>query len=354
MPEIIAPLVFSTFFRHISEVMQSSSLTTSVLIATWKRPDLLERAVRSLWRQTTPPTEIIVCWQADDLATRDRLQSLQLEHSACPLVAVHLPQNGIVPAENAALNASRGDLILLLDDDAIAPPNWVARIVAFFENNPKCGAFGGPADCWTAEGHRLPVNPRTPPAGLSWLGRLTTNLHDQPPEWRTNPPERVDHLVGYNMALRRAGFSQFEEALRSYWQLFELEACLQISSKGLEIWFDPGLVVEHRVGYTTGAYAPGREGDWAIRFQNSSYNMAYVLSKHTTEPIHRLCRLLFLIAVGSTSLPGPLLLPITITRHGHPLREMRLAATCVRWKIKGWFSATKRAFATPCDTINQK
>lgn len=316
--------------------MQSSSLTTSVLIATWQRPDLLERALRSLWRQTTLPTEVIVCWQADDLATRDRLAMLQADPPPCPLVVVHLPENGIVPAENAALKASRGELILLLDDDAIAPPDWVARITAYFRQNPSCGAFGGPADCWTAAGTRLPINPRRPVAGLSWLGRLTTNLHDQPPEWRNLPPERVDHLVGYNMALRRTAFERFEARLRPYWQLFELDACLQVAEKGLEVWFDPGLVVEHRVGYTTGAYAPGRQGDWAIRFENSSFNQAFVLSKHSLKPFQRLHRLIYLLAVGTTSTPGPLLLPICIYRNRYILRELRLVLTCLKWKARGW------------------
>ena len=322
--------------------MQSSNPTTSVLIATWQRPDLLERALRSLWRQTTLPTEVIVCWQANDLATRDRLAMLQAQSPPCPLVAVHLPENGIVPAENAALKASRGELILLLDDDAIAPPDWVERIAAFFRQNPGCGAFGGPADCWTAAGNRLPINPRRPVAGLSWFGRLTTNLHDQPPEWRTRPPERVDHLVGYNMALRRKAFGHFEERLRPYWQLFELDACLQVAAAGLEVWFDPGLVVEHRVAYTTGAYAPGREGDWAIRFENSSYNQAFVLSKHSRSTIQRIIRFIYLMAVGTSNTPGPLLVPLCVYRNKQITRELRLVLTCLKWKGRGWRAGADR------------
>lgn len=54
------------------------------------------------------------------------------------------------------------------------------------------------------------------------------------------------------MSLRRSAFDRFEDRLKPYWQLFELDACLTASSRGFEIWFDPGLLVEHRVGYTTG------------------------------------------------------------------------------------------------------
>lgn len=316
--------------------MKSSILSTSVLIVSWQRPELLERVIRSLWNQTRLPTEIIVCWQANDFQTSLKLDSLRACKMPCPLVVVHLEDNGIVPAENLALDASCGDLILLIDDDAIAPPDWVERIVSFHESHPRCGAFGGPADCWTSAGHRLPINPRRPVAGLSWLGRITTNLHDQPLEWRIQPPERVDHLVGYNLSLKRKAFDRFEERLRPYWQLFELDACLTVSARGYEIWFDPDLVVEHRVGYSTGAYAPGREGDWSIRFENGSFNHAFVLSKHTKGFWKRNLRWLYLITVGTSNSPGPVLVPLTIYRNGNVLQEVRLMLTCLRWKRLGW------------------
>ena len=317
--------------------MKSSLLTTSVLVVSWERPELLERLIRSLWKQTRLPTEIVVCWQSDDLPTYVKLDQLRsCPTIPCPLVIVHLADNGIVPAENLALDSSSGDLILMIDDDAIAPPDWIDRIVSFHDSHPLCGAFGGPADCWTANGERLPINPRRPVAGLSWLGRITTNLHDQPVEWRLQPPHRVDHLVGYNLSLKRSAFDRFEDRLKPYWQLFELDACLTASSRGFEIWFDPDLVVEHRVGYSTGVYAPGREGDWSIRFENSSFNQALVLSKHTKGFWKRLLRWLYLIFVGTSSTPGPLLIPLTIYMHGRVLREIRLSFTCSVSKWRGW------------------
>ena len=317
--------------------MKSSLLTTSVLVVSWERPELLERLIRSLWQQIRLPTEIVVCWQSDDLPTYLKLDQLRSCPSIpCPLVIVHSAETGIVPAENLALDSSSGDLILMIDDDAIAPPDWVDRIVSFHDSHPLCGAFGGPADCWTAIGQRLPINPRKPVAGLSWLGRITTNLHDQPVEWRLQPPHRVDHLVGYNLSLKRSAFDRFEDRLKPYWQLFELDACLTASSRGFEIWFDPDLVVEHRVGYSTGVYAPGREGDWTIRFENSSYNQALVLSKHTKGFWKRQLRWLYLIFVGTSSTPGPLLIPLTIYMHGRVLREIRLSFTCSVSKWRGW------------------
>jgi len=317
--------------------MKRSILTTSVLVVSWQRPELLERLIRSLWRQTSLPTEIVVCWQSDDLSTYLKLDELRAcPTNPCPLVMVHLAENGIVPAENLALDSSSGDLILMIDDDAIAPPDWIERIVSFHDSHPLCGAFGGPADCWTATGRRLPINPRRPVAGLSWLGRITTNLHDQPLEWRLQPPHRVDHLVGYNLSLKRSAFDRFEEQLKPYWQLFELDACLTASSRGFEIWFDPDLVVEHRVGYSTGVYAPGREGDWSIRFENSSFNQALVLSKHSKGFWKRQLRWIYLMFVGTSSTPGPLLIPLTIYKHGKVLQEVRLSFTCSVWKWRGW------------------
>jgi hypothetical protein len=109
-----------------------------------------------------------------------------------------------------------------------------------------------------------------------------------------------------------------------------------VADNGQEVWFDPGLVVEHKVAYTTGAYAPGRGGDWSIRFENSSFNLGFVISKHSSKPFQRFCRLIYLLAIGSSSTPGPLLLPLCLYRNHCLLQELRLIRTCLAWKWAGW------------------
>jgi GT2 family glycosyltransferase len=315
-------------------------MNPSVLIPSYRRSVLLEPCLRALARQTVAPGEVIVAWQADDTSTRDRAEELA---RALPLTirVVHAPEAGVVSAENAALDRATGDIIMLIDDDAIAPPDWVERHLMHYDD-PTVGAVGGPAANHDGQGNWFPIHAAEPIGLITWYGRFIGNMYDQPIEWRAHPPRDVDHLVGYNMSLRRAAFDRFEAGLRRYWQMFEADACLQVLSRGYRVRFDPGIVVEHRVGpFNSGAYVPGREGDLTTKVANAAYNLGFVLSKHTPAPL-RWLRWLYLIAVGSGTVPGPLLLPLMVRRHGRPRRE--LAVTRMAWANKqaGWADGRRR------------
>src|SRR5687767_3849016 len=98
-----------------------TSLRTSVLIPSYRRPGALENCLTSLAEQETPPDEVIVVWQADDAPTREVAERLA---ASVPytLRVLHSTEAGVVPAENLALEAASGEIILLIDDDAVAPP----------------------------------------------------------------------------------------------------------------------------------------------------------------------------------------------------------------------------------------
>jgi GT2 family glycosyltransferase len=315
-------------------------MTSSVLIPSFRRCVLLETCLRALARQTIAPDEVIVAWQADDTPTRDKAEELA---RTLPLTihTVHVPEAGVVPAENAALDRATGEAILLIDDDATAPPDWVARHLAHYAD-PTVGAVGGPAVNHDTEGKPFSIRAAAPIGVITWYGRFIGNMHDQPAEWRNRPAQDVTHLVGYNMSLRRAAFDRFEAALRRYWQLFEADACLQVRARGYRVRFDPSIVVDHCAGiYTAAAYVPGREGDLTTKVANAAYNLAFVLSKHTPPPL-RWLRWLYLVAVGTISAPGPLLLPLTVRRYGRPRRELALARMAWNNKQAGWKEARLR------------
>lgn len=307
-------------------------MTTSVLIPSFQRPDSLEACLRALARQLVPPGEVLVVWQGGDEPTGRRAERLAAE-LPIPIRVLHLPEPGIVPAENLALEAARGRIILLIDDDAVPAADWLGRHLGFYDD-PTVGAVGGPAITFW-EGERLPVNGREPIGRLTWFGRFHGNMHDPPDAWRDRPPLEVDHLVGYNMSLRREAFDRFEERLRRYWQLFEADACLQVQGRGYRVLFDPSNVVEHRLTPRQSAYQPGREGDLAVKLGNAAHNRAFVLSKHSRGPL-RAARWLYASLVGTSEAPGPLLLPLAIRRHGQPRRELALARMIWASTRDGW------------------
>src|SRR5262249_53172691 len=137
-----------------------SSPSTSVLIASC-RPAALSRCLDSLAAQAMPADEVIVAWQGGDTATRNA--ALAAARSGLRVRTVHSPAVGVVPAENAALDAAVGEIVLLIDDDAVAPPDWLARHLDHYRN-PRVGAGGGPFTHGGSGG--IPLS--TPTAGPVW------------------------------------------------------------------------------------------------------------------------------------------------------------------------------------------
>lgn len=306
-------------------------LTTSVLIPSYRRPETLRRCLEALAAQDTLPNEVIVVWQGDDTPTRDRAEQIR---GSLPFTfhVLHSPEKGVVVSENRALDAATGQIILLIDDDAIAPPHWIRSHLKHYAD-PAVGAVGGPADNFYADGGGPRRRAREPVGRLTWYGNVVGNMYDQDESWRARPPRQVDHLVGYNLSLRRSAFDRFEQALRPYWNLFELDACLQVAAHGFRVLFDFALVVEHHP--TNTAYSGGRDGDLALKVVNPSYNQAYILSRWS-RPWLRPWRLLYLLLGGYPQRPGLLLVPLAVWRFGRPGRELRLLGQNLRAMLQGW------------------
>jgi GT2 family glycosyltransferase len=108
----------------------------SVAVVNWNSRDDLERCLESLGRQTCHGVETIVV----DNASRDG--SADMVRAKFPKVVL-LEQNdnlGFAEGCNRAIEASRGDWVALLNNDAIAEPDWAARLIAAAERAaPECG-----------------------------------------------------------------------------------------------------------------------------------------------------------------------------------------------------------------------
>jgi GT2 family glycosyltransferase len=225
----------------------------------------------------------------------------------------------------------------MIDDDAAAPPHWLERHLAYFEDD-TIGAVGGPADNYTLSNILFPRREPRQIGRIKWYGRTIGNMYDYPNHWRRRAAIEVDHVVGYNLAIRRVAFEMFEERLRPYWQKFETELCLQVSRRGYRILFDFGNVVNHYP--TNTAYTPGRSGDLEVKVYNAAFNWAFVLSKHSPGYL-KVPRLLYLLLIGSSSTPGMVSVLTNTLRGGSFLKEAALLPTTLRNFVSGWSAGIK-------------
>jgi GT2 family glycosyltransferase len=103
------------------------TLAASIVVPTYRRPDLLRRCLSALLAQDVDPSdfEIVV---ADDAGEESAL-SIVLEFDAAAKTTVRYlavgPVHGPAAARNGGWRAARGPIIAFTDDDCVPNTNWL-------------------------------------------------------------------------------------------------------------------------------------------------------------------------------------------------------------------------------------
>ncbi|MBW8303721.1 MAG: glycosyltransferase [Brevundimonas sp.] len=116
----------------------------AIIVPTLRRPESLERALRSLFGQTRVAdrvSEIVVVDNDPSGSAEPGVEALRAL-APWPLVYVHAPRPGVATARNAGLGATRAPLIAFLDDDEAASPGWLAALIEAQESTGADVVFG--------------------------------------------------------------------------------------------------------------------------------------------------------------------------------------------------------------------
>ena len=102
-------------------------MLTSLIITTFNWKEALELSVRSVFKQTRLPSEIIIADDGSDSDTRHLIESLQ-KNSPLPIVHSWQPDMGfrLARSRNKALSIAKGDYIILIDGDIVTERNFIA------------------------------------------------------------------------------------------------------------------------------------------------------------------------------------------------------------------------------------
>lgn len=103
----------------------------AVIVPTLRRPASLERALRSLFNQTSVADRVaaLVVVDNDPVGSAAATVESLRPSSPWPLTYVHAPRPGVATARNAGLAATEAALIAFLDDDEAASPGWLAALL---------------------------------------------------------------------------------------------------------------------------------------------------------------------------------------------------------------------------------
>jgi glycosyltransferase involved in cell wall biosynthesis len=115
------------------------TLAVTVAVCTAGRPESLERTLRSLLAQEPGPGEILVVNNRPDQQATAEL--LRREFPTVRVIEEPIP--GLDFARNRALQAAQYDIVVYLDDDAIAQPGWAAAVAGPLLEDSRVGACTG-------------------------------------------------------------------------------------------------------------------------------------------------------------------------------------------------------------------
>nr|WP_295924845.1 glycosyltransferase [uncultured Dyadobacter sp.] len=101
----------------------------SVVIPTYKRPELLQKCLAALYRQSYPGCffEVAVVSDGPDSGTESLVQNFSRDHPDFCVAFYHLPvKRGPAAARNLGWRRTSGDLVIFTDDDCIPDDDWLA------------------------------------------------------------------------------------------------------------------------------------------------------------------------------------------------------------------------------------
>ncbi|KVN26111.1 glycosyl transferase [Burkholderia stagnalis] len=246
----------------------------SVLVPTYRRPADLARCLQALQRQARAPDEVIVVARPEDDATHERLADPSVG-GALPLQVVPVDVPGQVAALNKGLDSAHGDIVAITDDDAAPRPDWLARVEAAFEADPRVGAVGGRD--WVHEKGRVLDESRERVGQLTLSGKIVGNHH-----LGVGGAREVDMLKGANMSYRRAAIERlrFDTRLRGAGAQVhnDMAFSMRVQRDGWKLVYDPAIAVDH---FPAERFDDDRRDAASLNaISNGAYNLHLILREH--------------------------------------------------------------------------
>ena len=203
----------------------------SVVIPTHQRKASLLRALESLATQTIPREqyEVIVVVDGSDDGSREAAESVAAGHA--PRV-LWQPNRGRASACNAGVAAARGDVVVLLDDDMTATPDFLSAHLRAHSSDTRLAVIGAAP---VRIGAELPTH-------AQYVGEKF-NRHLEHLAAAGRPLALRDFYSG-NFSIRRdvlSAVGSFDERFTAYGNE-DLELSLRLSAAGVRLVYEPAAV----------------------------------------------------------------------------------------------------------------
>lgn len=271
-----------------------------MLIATYRRADALKRCLEALAAQSRRPDEVLIIVRPEDTNTYEFLS--HFSGSELPIRIVNVESPGAVAARNKGLDASRTDVVAIIDDDTVPRPDWLGQVFDHFVNDPELGGLGGRDRCF---GNGVFQDGQEALVGkITWFGNVIGNHH-----LGFGRTREVDVLKGANMSFRAEAFAavRFDTRLKGTGAQPSEDGTFTVAVKnqGWKIAYDPAAVLEHFPAERSEARQ--YVGVAAVTDTKPYWNFCYnqvLMVWYALTPLQRVAFLFWSSLIGTGVFPG--------------------------------------------------
>lgn len=233
--------------------VRTEAMDVSAVVVSWNTADLLAACLTSLREHAAPgrSMEVIVV----DNGSTDGSSELVAEQWPHVRLIANPDNRGYQAANNQGMRIARGDVLLLINADAMLQPGCLDALLARLATDDRSAIVGprleygdGSFQRWTAG--RLPtlsavaasflfLDRLFPRAGV-WLGRDLRR------------PAVVGWVSSACMVVRRAAIDDIglmDERFFAY--MDDVDLCARAAEAGWRVWYEPGAVATHLMGQST-------------------------------------------------------------------------------------------------------
>lgn len=221
--------------------------TISVIIVTCNSAPHIGACLESVraLRYDPLPQVVVV-----DNASQDESLALVRHTLSEAIIVPHQRNQGFASGVNAGVAASTGEIIVLLNPDAVVDPHWLDGLVAALANQ-QCGAAG--SKILDRDGRLLLHT-----GGLVNSSTFLT-LHrgaGEEDRGQYDAVAPVPYLTGAALALRRAVWDRVGGMDEGFYPAYfeDLDLCLRLQDRGLVCSYIPHSVLRHTESTTTGKH----------------------------------------------------------------------------------------------------
>lgn len=263
-----------------------SNQTVTVVIVNWNSGALLAECLEHLSRQSRQPTQVLVMDNGSADGSADctsRFPGVRLR-----LLGENL---GFAAANNRAVAEIETEYVALLNPDANAEPEWLARLLAAAAQHPDTAAFGSLQMAYGTVGIVDGLGDAYHFSGMAWRQGFGRHLADG-----DLVAKDIFAACGAAALYRRDAFvgaGGFDEDYFCYGEDVDLGFRLRLA--GQRCRFVPDAIVHHRGAVSSG----GARGEFAV--YHGHRNLVWTFVKDTPGvlfwlflPVHLLLNLAFI------------------------------------------------------------